>query len=147
VKWLIDTNVISETVRLRPNQAVTSWMADQPVEHVVISVVTLAEIQDGIRSADAERRCLLVDWFDTMVMPIFGERIVPLTVDVMIDWVALSRRLAATRRTRKAADLLIAATARVHGLTVVSRNHRDFADTGVRLLNPWSGETHEMETP
>src|ERR1700721_251667 len=108
---------------------------------MTISIVTLAEIRDGISSASEQTQRELAPWIDSVVMPRFGERALPLTTDILIDWIRLSRILAAERMMRRAADLLIAATARVHELVVVTRNVRHFANTGVIVYDPWSGKT------
>jgi predicted nucleic acid-binding protein len=70
-----------------------------------------------------------------------------LTQDVLVDWLILSRKLAVRGISRTAPDLLIAATARVGDLTVVTRNVRDFADTGVVVYDPWNDQTHRMDAP
>lgn len=81
----------------------------------------------------------LPDWF--------GERILPLTLPILTDWLQLGRTLAARGSTRDPTDLLIASTARTHDLIIVSRNVRDFKGTGTVVYDPWSGETHRMEMP
>jgi len=145
VKWLLDTNVVSEGIRLRPNRKVVSWVEQHPLDDLAISIVTMAELQDGAASGGPEDR--LAQWLEDTVLPSFAERTLPLTLPVLIEWIRLSRRLAAERMTRKASDLLIAATARHHGLTVVTRNLRDFVPTGVAVYNPWTDETQRMEAP
>jgi predicted nucleic acid-binding protein len=148
VKWLLDTNVISETIKSRPSDSVIFWIARQLPDDMAVSIITLAEIQGGIRSAtDSSRRDQLMRWLETNIEPKFADRALPLTSEVLIDWLRLSRALAAERIVRRAADLLLASTARVHGLTVVTRNVRHFANTGVVVYDPWSGKTHVMETP
>jgi toxin FitB len=145
VKWLLDTNVVSEGIRLRPNRKVVSWVEQHPLDDLAISIVTMAELQDGAASGGSEDR--LAQWLEDTVLPSFAERTLPLTLPVLIEWIRLSRRLAAERMTRKASDLLIAATAQHHGLTVVTRNLRDFVPTGVAVYNPWTDETRKMEAP
>jgi hypothetical protein len=71
----------------------------------------------------------------------------PLTSEILVDWLELARQLAGRRITRAAPDVLIAATARIHNLTVVTRNVRDFADTGVVVYDPWNDQTHSMDPP
>jgi predicted nucleic acid-binding protein len=147
VKWILDTNVISEIISRRPDASVTDWLDRHPADEMSISIVTLAEIRDGISSAPECRRRELSPWLDTVVMPSLGDRALPLTLDILIDWIRLCRSLAAERMLRRAADLLIAATARVHELTVVTRNVRHFAKTGVVVYDPWNDETHRMDAP
>ena len=123
-----------------------AWFSRQPEELVAISIVTLAELRDGAMShVDDRRRSELAEWLDTAVAPWLGERTLPVTLEILVDWLDVGRNLSTKGMTRNPADLLIAATARVHGLIVVTRNRRDFAGTGVVVYDPWKGETHRME--
>ncbi len=146
MKWLLDTNVVSEAVRDRPSSRVAGWIAARPSVDTAISIVTLAELRDSASSArdDAKRR-QLTQWIDAEIVDSFGSRTLPLTIEILIVWLRLSRRLRAKGSTRDAADLLIAATARVHDLTLVSRNARHFAGTGVVVYDPWHDVTHRAE--
>jgi predicted nucleic acid-binding protein len=146
VRWLFDTNVVSETVQPRPNRAVIAWVARQPDELIAISMVTLAELREGAASTPNEkRRSALTQWLDVDVPAWLGERTLPVTLEILMDWLEVGHRLTRQGITRNSADLLIAATARVHGLIVVSRNVRDFIGTGVVVYDPWNSETHRME--
>jgi toxin FitB len=144
VRWLLDTNVVSESIRPRPNRKVVEWVESRPIDELAISIVTLAELREGAQSGPQEHNRELDDWLEATVIPSFTERTLPLTLPVLIEWIRLNRRLAADRAIRKAADLLIAATARVHGLVVVTRNVRDFVPTGTPIYDPWAGETHNL---
>jgi predicted nucleic acid-binding protein len=142
----LDTNVVSETALVRPNRTVLAWIARQPEDLVAISMVTLAELQEGIGStADDRRRTQLTLWLERSVIPWLGERSLPVTLEILRTWLEVGRRLARKGIARNSADLLIAATADVHNLTVVSRNVRDFAGTGVIVYDPWNGKTHRTE--
>jgi len=148
VKWLLDTNVVSEGIRTRPSPRVVGWLSSQARHDLAISTVTLAELRDGAATAlDEVRRTALTTWLDTDIATFFGDRTIPLTVDILMDWIAMSRRLRTNRITRDAADMLIAATARVHGLVLATRNLRDFADTGIVVYDPWNDQTHRMDPP
>jgi predicted nucleic acid-binding protein len=148
VNFLFDTNVVSETARRRPSAKVVSWLAQQPQDAAAISVVTMAELVEGASAAtDTARRNQLRRWLDETVVPWFNDQVLPLTQDVLVDWLILSRKLAVRGISRTAPDLLIAATARVGDLTVVTRNVRDFADTGVVVYDPWNDQTHRMDAP
>ena len=148
MKWLLDTNVASESVRARPSPAVIRWIAARPPEELAISIVTLAELRDGALTArDEARRRVLSQWIDTEIANSFHNRTLSLTTEILIDWLQLSRRLTAKGRPQVAADLLIASTARVHDLVVASRNTRHFAGTGVIVYDPWSGKTHKTGPP
>jgi len=145
VRWLLDTNVVSEAVRRRPDALVTQWLERHAAIEMTMSIVTLAELRDGIGSAPESRQRELFAWLDTVVMPSLGERALPLSTEILVDWIRLSRALAAERMIRRAADLLIAATARVHELIVVTRNVRHFGKTGVVVYDPWHDQTHHMD--
>jgi predicted nucleic acid-binding protein len=148
VKWLLDTNVVSESVRPNPNRKVLSWIAAHPGDELAISILTIAELRDGVAAlGDASRQQSLDSWMSEYILPNFGDRTLPITVDILVDWLSLSRVLNAKGRPRVAADLLVAATARIHDLTIVTRNVRDFMHTGVVVYDPWSGDTHVMDMP
>jgi len=148
VKWLLDTNVISENVSRQANPNVEEWIGEQPVEETGLSAVTLAELADGIAlTTDQRRKDELTLWLDAGVISRFNDRIVPVSTEVLLDWLGLTRELGARGRPQAAADMLIASTCRVHDLTLVTRNTRDFANTGITVYNPWTDETQKMEAP
>jgi predicted nucleic acid-binding protein len=148
VRWLLDTNTVSENVRTRPNQTVVDWIARLPPADAAISIVTLAELREGVSSAPSEkRRRELSTWLDESVIPYFADRTLQLNGEILVDWLSLNKKLTKRRITRSAPDLLIASTARVHNLIVVTRNVRDFADTGVTVYDPWVDATHRMDDP
>ena len=147
MKCLVDTNVISETIKRQPNDGVISWIARQPIDDTAISIVTLAEIRDGIESAPDTTRHELLRWLERDIEPRFANCVFQLTAEILVDWFRLSRALSAERMMRRAADLLLASTARVHGFVLVTRNVRHFANTGVVVYDPWTGTTHVMDVP
>lgn len=148
MKWLLDTNVLSESVRERPNRFVARWLSEQPRIALAISLVTVAEVQHGILlTEDAIHARRLSRWVDEEILPSFADRILPITLDITIRWLGLLRASMARRQNRAPADLFLAATARIHNLTLVTRNTRDFANTGITVYNPWTDETHTMEAP
>jgi predicted nucleic acid-binding protein len=114
---------------------------------MAISIVTWAELRVGMLYAHNERRRELEQWLDVTVPKWLEQRILALTIDVLTEWLEIGRILAARGINREATDLLIASTARTHNLIVVSRNVRDFANTGVVVYDPWSGKTHRMDAP
>jgi toxin FitB len=120
----------------------------QPPAETAISLVTLGELRHGVLLApDENRQTELAAWINDQVLAWFAGRILPVTLDIVIFWLEMTRVLSARRLTRAPADLLIAATARFHGLNIVTRNSRDFAGTGVIVYNPWTGGTYSMESP
>ena len=138
--WLLDTNVISELRRPRPEAKVIGFVAAQALDRMFLSVVTLAEIRFGIeRVADAGRRAELSDWLALKVRPMFEQRVLPITEAVMLKWRLLVEEGRKNKHTCSQPDLIIAATALHHGLTVVSRDTKDYAAARVPVLNPWHG--------
>ena len=138
--WLLDTNVISELRRPKPEPGVVAFVAAQPLDCLFLSTVTLAEIRFGIELVtDASRRAELNDWLNLTVRPMFEQRVLPISEDVMLKWRLLVEAGRKSGHTCSQPDLIIAATALRHGLTVVSRDASDYARTGVPLFNPWKG--------
>ena len=136
--WLLDTNVISELRRPRPNARVRAFVAAQPLEQLFVSTVTFAEIRYGIETvSDPIRRAELGDWLVHKVRPMFEQRALEVTEDVMFKWRLLVEDGRKAGHTFSQPDLIIAATALHHGLTVVTRDTADFALARVPLLNPW----------
>jgi predicted nucleic acid-binding protein len=136
--WLLDTNVLSELRRLKPEPKVVAFVESQPLERLYVSAVTLAEIRFGIELvADANRRAELNDWLALNVRPQFEQRVLQFTEDVMFKWRLLVEEGRKVGHTFSQPDLIIAATALHHGLTVVSRDTAGYAKTRVPLFNPW----------
>ena len=139
--WLLDTNVISELRRPRPNARVRAFVASQPLEELFVSSVTLAEIRFGIETVrDPIRRAELNDWLTHKVRPMFDQRVLEVSEEVMFKWRLLVEDGRKTGRTFSQPDLMIAATALHHGLTVVTRDVSDFQLARVPLFNPWVDE-------
>ena len=136
--WLLDTNVLSELRRPKPEPKVLAFVEAQPLERMYLSVVTLAEIRFGIeRVADANRRAELNEWLTLKVRPMFEQRVLQVTEEVMFKWRLLVEEGRKLGHTYSQPDLIIAATALHHGLTVVSRDAGGYAKTRVPLFNPW----------
>lgn len=135
--FLLDTNILSEL--RRPEQAearVVAWASQVPVNQVYLCAITVLELELGIllrERKDPAQGAVLRAWLEEQVLPRFEGRVLPIDL-------AVARRCARLHvpdpRTER--DALIAATALVHGLTVVTRNTADFVPTGVRLYNPWN---------
>jgi predicted nucleic acid-binding protein len=136
--WLLDTNVLSELRRLKPERKVLAFVAAQPLDLLNVSTVTLAEIRFGIELVnDANRRAELNDWLAHKVRPMFKHRVLDVTEDVMFKWRLLVEDGRKVGHTFSQPDRIIAATALHHGLTLVSRDLHDFEKAGVPVLNPW----------
>lgn len=139
--WLLDTNVISELRRPRPQAKVLAFVAREPLEQFFISAVTIAEIRYGIEMVgNPIRRAELNDWLAHRVRPLFDQRVLAVSEDVMFKWRLLVEDGRKAGHTFSQPDLIIAATALHHGLTVVTRDTTDYARARVPLFNPWSDE-------
>jgi toxin FitB len=137
VSYLLDTNVLSETRRLRPDPGLQEWLSAAPPEHLHVSVLTIAEIQRGITKllhrGDHRQAAAFGRWLDELIEE-FGGRLVPVTVQVAQQWGRQS-----PTHPLPTIDALIAATATVHAWTLVTRNGKDFQHAGVQVLNPFTG--------
>ncbi len=137
--WLLDTNVISELRRLKPERKVIGFIAEQQLESLFLSCVTLAEIRFGIECVeDAAKRAELNSWLTLQVRPMFEQRILPVSEDVMFKWRLLVDEGRRTRHTFSQPDLIIAATALQYGLTIVTRDIAAFERARVPVFNPWN---------
>jgi len=135
VSYLLDTNVLSELRRKTPDAAVLEWFTRRPVSTLYLSVLTFGELRKGIEGVpDAKRRMALTDWLETDLPAFFAGRILPVDAQVADRW---GRLLSAAGRPLPAIDSLLAASAALHGLSMVTRNSRDFADLGLDVINPW----------
>ena len=131
--FLLDTNVVSELRKPKPHGAVVAWLSAQPTAQLFISAMTAGEIQRGIeltRAQDAQKAASLEAWLERVLA---SDQVLPLDAPVCRAWARLMHGCSDSL----AEDAFIAATAVVHGLTVVTRNVRDFKALGVATLNPF----------
>jgi toxin FitB len=138
VTFLVDTNVISELVKPRPDPGVVQWIDGADENRVFLSVVTVAEFRHGIvRMPAGRRRRRLMEWFYRELPLRFEGRILAIDEDTAIAWGDVTAERAASGRPIGAMDAFIAATARVHGLELVTRNIADFEGSVAATINPW----------
>jgi predicted nucleic acid-binding protein len=136
--YLLDTNVISELRKAKSGKAnknVEAWANSVNVSHLFLSVITILELETGvllIERKDAVQGAILRKWLNAHVLPAFSDRI--LVVDTAVAQCCAKLHVPDPQSDR---DAIIAATAIVHGMTVVTRNVDDFKSTGVEILNPW----------
>ena len=139
MSYLIDSNVISELARPKPDATVLAWFANTPDDALFLSALTLGEIRKGVEklsgAEDAQRREKLRLWLEHDLRDWFGRRILPIGPEVADHW---GRLLAQAGRPVPAIDSLLAATALHHDLRLVTRNTRDFDYAGLEVINPWA---------
>lgn len=136
--FLLDTNILSELRRPRPEPKVVAFVSVQSLESLFVSSVTFSEIRFGIeRTEDLHKRPILMDWLNLELRPMFENRVLPVSEDIMFKWRLLVEEERRQGHTFPQPDLIIAATALHHGLTIVSRDEGGYAKAGVALINPW----------
>jgi predicted nucleic acid-binding protein len=136
--YLLDSNVVSELRKIskgKGDRAVTDWERSVRASTLFVSAITILELEVGVllmERRDPIQGSMLREWLDTHVIPSFSGRILPVDFEIVRHCAALH-----VPDPQPEMDALIAATALVHGLTLVTRNVSDFAATGVRVVNPW----------
>lgn len=140
MSFLLDTCVLSELVRPRPTTSVLAWLEAQDEGALFVSVLTLGELHKGIaKLAHGSRKKLLSDWVQGALVPRFGPRLLPVDNAVAAAWGEISGEHERAGTPLPVIDSLIAATARVHGLTVVTRNAKHFRQCDATVIDPWIG--------
>ena len=138
MKYLLDTNVISELVAKQPLAQVINWLDNTDDNLIYLSVITIGEIKKGIeRLPDSKRKTMLRTWLSDELLLRFQGRILPLDTAVMLTWGNLTATLEKKGRKLPAMDSLVAAIALQGQFVLVTRNEADFVDSGVTILNPW----------
>lgn len=138
MKLLLDTNVLSELVRAQPDHAVLDFIHEADEDRIFLSVMTWAEVRRGIALLPASRkRDRLTAWLEDEVSERFGERILPISIDIADRWGVLMSEAQLHGRAVHIVDGFLAATALTHDLRLVTRNVKDFDGLGVDLINPW----------
>jgi predicted nucleic acid-binding protein len=136
--YVLDTNVVSELRKVSSGKAhrgVTEWAASVPTSNLYLSVITILELEQGVllvERRDRRQGAALRQWLDSRVMTAFAGRVLPVDTEVARQCARLH-----VPDPRSERDALIAATALVHGMTIVTRNEDDFAACSVPVLNPW----------
>lgn len=140
MRFLLDTNVLSEAARTDPNPGLARWLREQSTLDLCISVLTLGEIRKGVLLLpEGPKRERLHEWLRAELTRQFTNRILPVDQGVALAWGRLAAESRASGRRLPVTDGLLLATAARHDLTFVTRSGRDCGDRGVPVLNPWNG--------
>lgn len=139
MNFLLDTNVVSEWVKPRPDPGVIEWLADADEDRLFLSVATLAELRYGVERLPVGRKSAqLREWLATELTSRFEGRVVVIDDTVAGAWGKLLAKADAAGRPMSTMDGFLAATAAVHQMTLVTRNEMDFAAAAIKTFNPWS---------
>ena len=145
MRYLLDTNVVSEPSRPRPDPRVLTWMEARRAE-LAVSAITFSEIEQGITMlSPGRRRRELARWFEEEVPAQYGDQVIPVDVPIAREWGRIAVLARRAGRGISTEDGLLLATATNRNLVLVTRNERDFRWHPVHVLNPWTGE--EAGTP
>lgn len=140
MNYLLDTNVVSEWIKPRPDSGLIRWTHTVDEDRTYVSVITIGELRKGAERMPAgRRRERLREWLGDELSVRFERRILPVDYETGDAWGRMMARTEIDGRRVGSKDGLIAATAEVHGLQVVTRNVKHFEPTGVPVHNPWSG--------
>ena len=138
MKVLLDTNVLSEPTRPRPDRRVLAWLHEFDEDRVFLSAISLAEIRRGIvLMDDGKRRHALDEWLTHDFASRFAGRIVSVDQSVALAWGDIMGTANRQGLNPGTMDCFIAATAKAHGLILATRNTRDFSSLGIKVVNPW----------
>ncbi|HUX80558.1 MAG TPA: type II toxin-antitoxin system VapC family toxin [Alphaproteobacteria bacterium] len=135
MSYLLDTNILSETLRAQPNRGVKKWLQEIPSEAHYISVVTIGEIRRGIEKlGDNRRKSHFIAWLEYDLPKWFGSNILPINLEIAERWGYITSTV---NHSFIAVDTLLAATALTHNLKMVTRNVKDFTIPGLEVINPF----------
>ena len=138
MKYLLDTCVISEIIKPKPDKNVISWVQDQDESCLYLSVLTFGEIEKGIEKAqDKPRKRKLQLWVEQDLKQRFINRIIAIDLDISVRWGAIQGQAELVGKPMPVIDGLIAVSGLVHDCVVVTRNIADMEQSSVELLNPW----------
>lgn len=144
MRFLLDTNLLSEMMRAQPDAGVTAWMAEPPPQELAVSALTFGEIRNGIvRLQEGRRKRQLSRWLFGTLPEQFAGRVLPVDDPVALEWGRLTAEAEQSGRKMHTVDALLVATALVRDLTLVTRNERHCAGWGAPTINPWSDGTSD----
>ncbi len=138
MNYLLDTSLISELIKPRPDKGVLAWVENHSEQTLFLSVLSLGEIQKGVaKLPSSKKQKLLQEWVSNDLPQRFRDRVLGIDEETAILWGKLQGEAERSGRKMPVIDSLIAATAKLHNLIVVTRNGADIAQSGVEIVNPW----------
>jgi toxin FitB len=138
MKYLLDTCVISEFIKLKPNVKVLKWISEQDFNDISISVITFGEIWKGIsKLQNSQKKIDLTKWFENDVVDFYFTKSLSIDYSIMLIWGELYSKLEKEKKLIPVVDLFLASTAINYNCTLVTRNTKDFLNSGCKLFNPW----------
>jgi predicted nucleic acid-binding protein len=144
MRFLVDTNILSELSKDRPDAAVEDWLDRQPKEDLAVSVLSFGEIRAGmLMMAEGRKKSRVRQWFKHTLEDQFADRVLPVNQSIALEWGRLTAEAKQRGRRTDIVDLLLVATALVLGLTIVTRNVRHCAGWGANVINPWSDKARD----
>jgi toxin FitB len=144
MKYLIDTCIISELIKNKPNESVVNWITGQDEQDLFLSILTFGEIYKGIKKISTKsKKARLSQWIEHDLKERFKNRILPIDINVALMWGKIQGGAELEGKPMPAIDSLIAATGLAYNLTVVTRNISDMEQSKVALLNPWKLQKSE----
>lgn len=139
MNYLLDTCLLSELRKPEPDAGVVAWVSDVNEARLFVSVLSLGEIQKGVaKLEDGRRKNAFQHWLEQDLLVRFEGRILPLDLNMALEWGGLSAATESRGKPAPVIDALLAVTAIVHNLTLVTRNDKDFSGFPVKVLNPWN---------
>ena len=138
MKYLLDTNIISEFISKTPNQKVVDYILTLNEEDIYLSVITIGEIKVGVEKlADGKKKDKLLYWLENDLLVRFENRIIDIDTDVMFQWAIINTQLKRLGKPLPIMDSLIGATTQAKDMTLLTRNEKDFKNLDITIVNPF----------
>lgn len=139
MNYLLDTNIISEFISKNPNQKVADYILTLNENNLFLSVITIGEIKSGIEKLDdGKKKEKLLSWLEHELLIRFENRIVSISIDVMLKWGTLNQKLKSLGTPLPIMDSLIGATCEAENMVLITRNEKDFKNIDIEIINPFS---------